>query len=300
MSARTTSPVTTPPAVLDCTVSIGAQPELARQRGRDGGAGGAGVDQEVDRAALDGAGPVVVAVGPAADLDHLAAGLEARLLRRGAATTARRGTAPRPTSSQTVTTLKVRGSSVLMPLTMPRKPRPSAMKALFHLAYHVTRSRRRARASTAACSAAAKAAAPTPGSTSTSSATRSRCTWASRSRPRDTGRVGDKLVPMPHLGLVLQRADWQALAKRLTRRRHRLRARAAAALRRPARRAVDDVLPRPLGQPDRGQGLRVAADDLRRLRRSGLQRRHALLDRAEHAAAVRALHLDADACRRSA
>ena len=31
----------------------------------------------------------------------------------------------------------------------------------------------------------------------------------------NTGRVGDKLVPMPHLGLVLQRADWQALAQRL-------------------------------------------------------------------------------------
>lgn len=31
----------------------------------------------------------------------------------------------------------------------------------------------------------------------------------------NTGRVGDKLVPMPHLGLVLQRADWQALADRL-------------------------------------------------------------------------------------
>ena len=27
-----------------------------------------------------------------------------------------------------------------------------------------------------------------------------------------TGRVGDKLVPMPHLGLVLQLDDWRALA----------------------------------------------------------------------------------------
>lgn len=32
----------------------------------------------------------------------------------------------------------------------------------------------------------------------------------------DTGRVGDKLVPMPHLGLVLALPDWQVLADRLT------------------------------------------------------------------------------------
>lgn len=31
----------------------------------------------------------------------------------------------------------------------------------------------------------------------------------------DTGRVGDACVPMPHLGLVLQTRDWQALAERL-------------------------------------------------------------------------------------
>ncbi len=30
-----------------------------------------------------------------------------------------------------------------------------------------------------------------------------------------TGKVGDKLVPMPHFGLVLQLNDWQALARRL-------------------------------------------------------------------------------------
>ena len=30
-----------------------------------------------------------------------------------------------------------------------------------------------------------------------------------------TGHVGDHLVPMPHLGLILQRADWQAMAERL-------------------------------------------------------------------------------------
>lgn len=32
---------------------------------------------------------------------------------------------------------------------------------------------------------------------------------------RATGRVGDHLVPMPHLGVVLPMADWQALAERL-------------------------------------------------------------------------------------
>ncbi len=30
-----------------------------------------------------------------------------------------------------------------------------------------------------------------------------------------TGHVGDHRVPMPHLGLVLERLDWQALAQRL-------------------------------------------------------------------------------------
>jgi extradiol dioxygenase family protein len=30
-----------------------------------------------------------------------------------------------------------------------------------------------------------------------------------------TGHVGELLVPMPHFGLILQSADWQALAERL-------------------------------------------------------------------------------------
>jgi extradiol dioxygenase family protein len=33
----------------------------------------------------------------------------------------------------------------------------------------------------------------------------------------DTGRVGEHMVPMPHLGLVLALPDWQALAERLQR-----------------------------------------------------------------------------------
>ena len=31
----------------------------------------------------------------------------------------------------------------------------------------------------------------------------------------NTGKVGDKLVPMPHFGVVLVLSDWQALATRL-------------------------------------------------------------------------------------
>lgn len=32
----------------------------------------------------------------------------------------------------------------------------------------------------------------------------------------NTGHVGEHLVPMPHLGLVMQMQDWRALADRLT------------------------------------------------------------------------------------
>ncbi|MGB3408741.1 MAG: VOC family protein [Jannaschia sp.] len=32
---------------------------------------------------------------------------------------------------------------------------------------------------------------------------------------RPTGRVGDHMVPMPHLGVLLQMDDWRALADRL-------------------------------------------------------------------------------------
>ena len=34
-------------------------------------------------------------------------------------------------------------------------------------------------------------------------------------RTTPTGHVGEHLVPMPHFGLILQRADWQAMAERL-------------------------------------------------------------------------------------
>ncbi|CUH77351.1 putative dioxygenase of extradiol dioxygenase family protein [Tritonibacter multivorans] len=32
----------------------------------------------------------------------------------------------------------------------------------------------------------------------------------------NTGKVGDHMVPMPHLGVILPQADWEALAERLT------------------------------------------------------------------------------------
>ena len=34
-------------------------------------------------------------------------------------------------------------------------------------------------------------------------------------RTAPTGHVGEHRVPMPHFGLILQRADWQAMADRL-------------------------------------------------------------------------------------
>jgi extradiol dioxygenase family protein len=34
-------------------------------------------------------------------------------------------------------------------------------------------------------------------------------------KTENTGHVGDHLVPMPHLGIVLPQADWDALAARL-------------------------------------------------------------------------------------
>lgn len=88
------------------------------------------------------------------------------------------------------------------------------MKALFHLAYHVTDldAARRFYGGVLGCREG-----------------RSTDTWVDfdffghqislhRGEPfatTNTGRVGDTLVPMPHLGLVLQRADWEALAQRL-------------------------------------------------------------------------------------
>ncbi len=89
------------------------------------------------------------------------------------------------------------------------------MRALFHLAYHVTDL------------AAARAF---YGGVLGCREGRSTDTWVDFDlfghqlslhlgepfRTTDTGRVGEHLVPMPHLGLVLGYADWRALADRLT------------------------------------------------------------------------------------
>lgn len=88
------------------------------------------------------------------------------------------------------------------------------MKALFHLAFHVTdlAAARRFYGGVLGCREG-----------------RSTDTWVDFDffghqlslhlgepfKTTNTGRVGDHLVPMPHLGPVLQRADWQALAARL-------------------------------------------------------------------------------------
>ncbi len=94
------------------------------------------------------------------------------------------------------------------------KPAMPTMRALFHLAYHV-HDLPAARAFYGGVLGCAEG--------------RSTATWVDfdffghqislhRGEPfatTNTGRVGDMLVPMPHLGLVLQTGDWQALAQRL-------------------------------------------------------------------------------------
>lgn len=88
------------------------------------------------------------------------------------------------------------------------------MKSLFHLAYHVTDldAARRFYGGVLGCREG-----------------RSTATWVDFDffghqlslhlgepfRTTRTGQVGAHLVPMPHLGLVLELPDWQALAQRL-------------------------------------------------------------------------------------
>jgi len=88
------------------------------------------------------------------------------------------------------------------------------MKALFHLAYHVhdLEAARRFYGGVLGCREG-----------------RSTATWVDFDffghqislhlgepfKTTDTGRVGDHMVPMPHLGLVLALDDWQTLAQRL-------------------------------------------------------------------------------------
>ncbi len=77
-----------------------------------------------------------------------------------------------------------------------------------------TRWKRRA-PSTATCWAAPRAARPTHGWTSISSATRSSPTWRRTAGVRHHNAVDGDAVPVPHFGVVLDMADWQALAERL-------------------------------------------------------------------------------------
>lgn len=88
------------------------------------------------------------------------------------------------------------------------------MKSLFHLAYHVTDldAARRFYGGVLGCREG-----------------RSTATWVDFDffghqvslhlgepfRTTRTGQVGEHLVPMPHLGLVLELPDWHALAQRL-------------------------------------------------------------------------------------
>ena len=88
------------------------------------------------------------------------------------------------------------------------------MRALFHLAYHVTDldEARRFYGDVLGCREG-----------------RSTATWVDFDffghqlslhlgqpfHTTNTGKVGDHWVPMPHLGLILQRRDWQAMADRL-------------------------------------------------------------------------------------
>jgi hypothetical protein len=83
---------------------------------------------------------------------------------------------------------------------------------------------------------------------------------------------------MPHLGLVLQRDDWQALAKRLTD--------AGTAF-------VLEPQLRFAGQPGEQWTMFFRDPSGNPIEVKGFD--HALVDRAEHAHAVGALHLDADA-----
>jgi extradiol dioxygenase family protein len=57
----------------------------------------------------------------------------------------------------------------------------------------------------------------------------------------NTGRVGDRLVPMPHPGLVLLQPDWQAPADRLTGSNVAFVLPPQVRFRGPAGRTVDDV-----------------------------------------------------------
>ena len=72
---------------------------------------------------------------------------------------------------------------------------------------------------------------------------------------RATSAVDGDAVPVRHFGVVLSMPEWQTLAERLKAAGTRLRDRAARAIHGSGRRAGDDVLPRPMRQCARVQGL---------------------------------------------
>jgi hypothetical protein len=63
------------------------------------------------------------------------------------------------------------------------------------------------------------------------------------------------MVPMPHLGLVLDMPDWRALADRLIACDLAFVIEPTLRFEGPTRRAGDDVLSQSKGQPDRSEGF---------------------------------------------
>ena len=107
------------------------------------------------------------------------------------------------------------------------------------------------------------------GSTSTSSATRSSRTRSPRSEMTDaTSLVDGQDVPVRHFGVVLDLATWERLAARFKAAGIDVRHRAVRALQGRAGRAGDDVLPRPVRQRARVQGVRRHEPAVRDLTRS--------------------------------
>ena len=166
---------------------------------------------------LIAAGPVVVAVGAAADLDHAGVGLEARLLGPVQPPLDREehgqpGDQPDGDELKRVRQIAVHGR------TMPRirsSVLTATMRSLFHLAYHVNdlAAARRFYGGVLGCAEG-----------------RSTETWVDFDffghqislhlgtpfATSNTGRVGDHMVPMPHLGLVLELptgARWRSASK---------------------------------------------------------------------------------------
>ena len=116
---------------------------------------------------------------------------------------------------------------------------------------------RRRGASTASSSAAPRGAAATTGSTSISSAIRSSRTRSTAAAMSDaTSLVDGQQVPVRHFGVVTDRATWDALAARFRAAKLAFVIEPYVRFARRAGRAGDDVLPRPVRQRARIQGVR--------------------------------------------